>query len=70
MKNRKFVDLTQLIQQYAQRGEKNGLACPLLHPVNVDPADDDDIGIYSEFSMSILLFKNMISIPEFIDVLQ
>ena len=42
MKNRKFIDLAQLVQQYAQRGEKNGLACPLRHPVNV--ADDDDIG--------------------------
>ena len=44
VKNRKFVDLAQLVQQYAQRGEKNGLACPLRHAVNVDPADDDDIG--------------------------
>jgi len=51
VKNRKFVDLAQLIQQYAQRGEKNGLVCPLLHPVNVDPADDDDIGRYTEFYM-------------------
>ena len=50
MKNRKFADLAQLIQQYAQRGEKNGLTCPLLHPVNVEP-DDDEIGkLFTEFS--------------------
>jgi len=45
VKNRKFQDLAELIQQYAERGVRNGLAFPLLHPVNVDPADDDDIGI-------------------------
>ena len=43
VKNRKFSDLAHLIQQYAQRGEKNGLACSLLHPVNVEP-DEDEIG--------------------------
>lgn len=43
MKNRKFNDIAQLVQQYAQRGEKNGLACSLLHPVNVD-SDEDEIG--------------------------
>ena len=51
MKNRKFNDIAQLVQQYAQRGEKNGLACSLLHPVNVEP-DDDEIGKCSEFSRS------------------
>ena len=46
VKNRKFFDLAQLVQQYAQRGDKNGLACSLLHPVNVD---DDEIGRYFDF---------------------
>ena len=50
MKNRKFCDLAQLVQQYAQRGDKNGLAYSLLHPVNVDP-DDDEIGRYSEWCL-------------------
>jgi len=50
VKNRKFNDLAQLIQQYAQRGEKNGLACSLLHPVNVEPDDDDEIGKQYSFS--------------------
>jgi len=43
VRNRKFNDLAHLIQQYAQRGEKNGLACSLLHPVIGDP-DEDEIG--------------------------
>ena len=50
MKNRKFNDIAQLVQQYAQRGEKNGLACSLLHPVNVEP-DDDEIGKCSQLSV-------------------
>ena len=42
VKCRKFTDLAQLIQEYMQRGPKNGLAGPLLFPVNVDTSDDDD----------------------------
>ena len=48
VRNRKFNDLAQLIQQYIQRGENNGLACSLLHPVIVEP-DDDETGRHSEF---------------------
>jgi len=44
VKNRKFTDLMQLIEQYAQRGDKNGLACPLLHPISVESDDDDETG--------------------------
>ena len=57
MKNRKFNDIAQLVQQYAQRGEKNGLACSLLHPVNVEP-DDDEIGICSQFALDSAFLAN------------
>jgi len=43
VKNRKFFGLAQLIQQYTERGDKNGLTCSLLHPVTVE-SDDDEIG--------------------------
>ena len=56
VKNRKFNDLAHLIQQYAQRGDKNGLACPLLHPVNIDPDDDDEIGRCLNCAFAALLF--------------
>jgi hypothetical protein len=41
VKCRKFPDLSQLIQQYVQRANKNGLAGPLLHPITVDEPDDE-----------------------------
>ena len=54
VKCRKFSDLSQLIQQYIQRGQKNGLAGPLLHPVMVDE-NDDEIGIFKLLLLSVFI---------------
>lgn len=39
---RKYVDLTQLIHEYMQRGSKNGMAGPLLYPIASDSVSDDE----------------------------
>lgn len=49
VKSRKFVDLTQLIHEYIQRGQKNGLATSLSHPVNVENDDENESGIHFSF---------------------
>lgn len=46
VKNKKYSDLVGLIQDYVQRGSRNGLTCALLKPISVETSEffsDDDL---------------------------